>query len=293
MVQAVSIGSTIAGTFSSLLSFSLTWLFHGDSSSEGGLWFSWLNFGTGLVVVVAAAWCWATCQQSSDYFQYYHDQLHYDQEHCREENEQDRKQGSRLIDVLLDISDLVTFAFISNIALMIFWPFIPANTRSVNDGSPTQRWWQGYMFRPLAFMCSALSSLIGKLLPSVPGFYTENLPFVAFALGRCLLIIVYMMGNVQIAGRKLIVQPLLASDSLYFIILTSSAILFGYLSTVASMAAPNRVRPVDRATASNLMVFFSHYGDLVGILVSTVTAVLMKTVLSVPVIAVNGRNDEL
>jgi hypothetical protein len=41
------------------------------------------------------------------------------------------------------------------------------------------------------------------------------------------------------------------------------------------------------------MVFFSRYGDLVGILVSTVTAVLMKTVLSVPVIAVNGGNDEL
>lgn len=276
LIQALFIGSAVAGTLSSLTSFVLSCWFS-KCDKQGEIWFTWLNFGLGLMIVASAALSWSQCQHTA-YYQHYHNAI-IDSD---DTSEDDPSTKSRLVDVLLTIGDLCTFAFISNIATMIIWPFIPANTRSVAEGSVHAEWWQGHLFRPLAFLCASVSSLIGKLLPSVPGLYHSHLPFIPLALGRCFLIIVYMMGNVQLAGRHMIVRPLLANDALYFTLTAITCMASGYMGTVASMAAADRVRLQDRSTASNMMVFFTYYGDLVGTLFSTVVAVLMKTVLSVP-----------
>lgn len=275
LIQALFIGGAIAGTQSSLTSFILSCIFV-KNDPTGDVWFTWLNFGLGLMIVWTAALSWYFCQQTT-YFKYHHNRP---SKSSDTENEEEHK--SRLIDVLLNIGDLCTFVFISGIASMIIWPFIPANTHSVAKDTIKEQWWQGHLFRPLAFLCSAVSSLIGRLLPSVPGMFHCNLPFVGFAFLKCFLIIVYMMGNVQLEKRQMIVSPLLANDILYFVLTAVTSIGSGYLTTVANMSAPDRVKPQDRVTVSNLMVFFTYYGDLVGTLFSTVVAVLMKTVLSVP-----------
>lgn len=289
ITQALFIGGAVAGTLSSLISFLLTLYFAEDYSDTI---FTWCNFGLGFYIVLSAAFLWNRCCHC-DYYIYYQHRIEERKRRPRHHNSHDdvddggggggeENQHSRLIDVLLKIGDLAIFIFVSGVATMIIWPFIPANTHSVAKGTIDSEWWQGRMFRPLAFLTSAIASLIGKLLPSVPGMHRSRLPFITLALIKCLLILVYMLGNIQLKGRVMLVKPLLANDAFYFFLTAINSISTGYFRTVASMSAPERVGDTDRSMAANIMVFFSYYGDLVGTLFSTIVAVLVKTVLSVP-----------
>lgn len=277
ILQALFIGSSCAGTLTSTISFILTFWFGEDRSDR---LFTWLNFGIAFAIVAGAAIMWSQCQRA-EYYRFYAGRL----EKGGQVERRDEKQHERLIDILLRVGDLAAFVFISGIVSMVIWPFIPANTLSVVEGLPGAAWWQGRMFRPLAFLVSAIGGLIGKLLPSMPIFYRPHLPFLALAVARLSLILFYMMGNVRLRGRTMLVRPLLANDAFYFILTAASSIAGGYTVTLATMCAPDRVEPADRGTVTSIMAFFAYYGDLVGTLLSTVVAVLMKTVLSVPVVA--------
>ena len=271
IMQSHFIGQGSSGILAALLAIILEYAISGKDKRRVLMI---CQIGMALVVTVASFWLQYFARKTPFY-------VHYESkvgasENTEYEQEANEKQ-EKLHEIVWKISDLLGTAFMSSFVSLCIYPYFIVHTMSTDCSGPRTDW-KHRIFRPLAFLVGSSFDLIGRSLPAIPILFRLNIPFLPLAFSKFFILIGLFMGNVKIKGRQLPFKPILPSDVLFFLLLATSAIVSGYLSTMAVVAAPMRVHQGVRSKATNLLVLASIYGAVSGSFTSALIAYFLRSI---------------
>lgn len=160
-----------------------------------------------------------------------------------------------------------SFLIMAGIAFIIF-PLFIFQTQSTKLGTSKETWFHRDIFNNFALLLANTFDMIGKLIPLLPRFSFRNGPYVRFALGQIVFIPLFLFGNFKIEPYRLPLKPFLADDVLFFFLVSASAMMLSYLSTVAMMWAPERVEAQDRSMVIVVLIVYGAVGFAIGMTLS-------------------------
>lgn len=182
-----------------------------------------------------------------------------------------------------DSIDLIRKLWSSNLALFIvgfvnltIFPALVSVTESTGAKLPNASAFQRDLFVPLAFLIVSAADFIGKMLLSFEFVRKmDNLPFPAMSISRILLIPLFLLGNIHIKGRPLILPAALASDTIFFSLLTFAFISGSYISTIIMVTAPKKLDITEQSRATVLLCS----AGLLGVFSGSVFSLFLKLFL--------------
>lgn len=182
-----------------------------------------------------------------------------------------------------DSVDMIKKLWSSNLALFIvgfvnltIFPALVSVTEStgakLKDSSPFQR----DLFVPLAFLIVSAADFLGKMVVSLEFVRKfDKLPFTAMSISRILLIPLFLLGNIHIKGRPLIIPNVLASDSIFFSLLIFAFIGGSYITTIIMVTAPKKLDITEQSRATVLLCS----AGLLGVFSGSVFSLFLKLFL--------------
>lgn len=182
-----------------------------------------------------------------------------------------------------DSIDLIKKLWSSNLALFIvgfvnltIFPALVSVTEStgakLKDASPFQR----DLFVPLAFLIVSAADFAGKMVVSLEIVRKwDRLPFTAMSISRILLIPLFLLGNIHIKGRPLILPNILASDTIFFSLLTFAFVGGSYITTIIMVTAPKKLDITEQSRATVLLCS----AGLLGVFSGSVFSLFLKLFL--------------
>lgn len=264
--QAYMAGCGVAGVVVITISIA-SYFIAGTFQSEA---FAKIYFGISFALILAGFFSfWAI--QKNTFYQHYNRIVEAVAIRRHQEVSQDLaklKDCASFTEIFLEVKEIAIGAFISATIGFIIFPEFMFHTKSTLCGTPEETWFHKDMFINAALFLANIFDLFGKLLPLVPVFSFKNGPFILVALFRVIMIPFYLLGNVKIPGYILPFSPRLASDTLFFIIVSISSFTASYLSTVSIMWAPARVKPHERTVAIAIIIICGAVGFLTGTSIS-------------------------
>ena len=184
--------------------------------------------------------------------------------------------------VSIDPTGLIKKLWSSNLALffvgfvnLTVFPAIVSVTESVNSQKSTASPFQKELFVPMAFLIVSIGDFIGKMIPSLSVLRFEDLPFTTLSILRFFLIPLFLLGNIRISGKSLIFPSVLASDSLFFSLLTISFVGGSYITTVIMTAVPKKLDITEQSRGTVLLCS----AGLLGVFGGSVFSLCLKLLL--------------
>lgn len=166
--------------------------------------------------------------------------------------------------------------FLVGFVNLTIFPAIVSVTESVSSQNSTASAFQKDLFVPMAFLAVSIGDFVGKMIPSLSILRFEDLPFTTLSIARFLLIPLFLLGNIRINGKSLIFAGVLASDSLFFILLMISFIGGSYISTVIMTAVPKKQLDITEQSRGTVLLCSA---GLVGVFGGSVFSLILKLVL--------------
>lgn len=149
---------------------------------------------------------------------------------------------------------------------LTIFPAIVSVTESVNANSKNASVFQRILFVPLAFLIVSTADFVGKMILSVRFIRKfDKLPFKAMSICRVLLIPLFLVGNIRINGKSLIFSNVLASDTIFFFLLTLAFVGGSYISTIIMLTAPKtKLEITERSRGTVLLCSAGLFGVFAG-----------------------------
>jgi hypothetical protein len=166
----------------------------------------------------------------------------------------------------------VAAMFLGALSHLLIVPFVVSRTMSTGADTLFQR----DLYRPTAFVVCALTDLAAKaIVLLLPPLRLLTLPVLGLTLGRCALLPLFFLGNVQRAdGTPLINGAPLANDALYFVLLAFFCLAGSYLHVLTTLKALHRASVAERGTLSIGLAVVGMSGAIAGALLSALCAFL-------------------
>jgi solute carrier family 29 (equilibrative nucleoside transporter), member 1/2/3 len=182
-----------------------------------------------------------------------------------------------------DSIELIKTLWSSNLALFIvgfvnltIFPALVSVTESTEAKSKNVSPFQGDLFVPLAFLIVSAADFAGKMFVSLEFVRKlDRLPFTAMSISRILLIPLFLLGNIHIKGRPLILPNILASDTIFFSLLTFAFISGSYITTIIMVTAPKKLDITEQSRATVLLCS----AGLLGVFGGSVFSLFLKLFL--------------
>lgn len=157
--------------------------------------------------------------------------------------------------------------FIGFVNLAIF-PALTSVTESTKAVDPNATPFQRELFVPLSFLLLSIADFCGKMMPTLRIFRFDRLPFTTLSLARFAFIPLFLLGNIKVHGKALIIPAVLASDVLFFILIVVAFASAAYLATLIIISAPKRVDVAEQSRATVLLCSALQLGVFGGALFS-------------------------
>lgn len=278
-IQAFVFGHGIAGVV--VVSFNIVSFLITRDASNGK--FALLFFGLGLAAMVLS-FVFTQIQARSAFYQHY---LRLGSDIITRKESASVSVGSRQSSywsLFQKTWDLIAALFVDVVVGLILFPNLVLMTKSTHmSQADTSVSLYGSIFTQTALLIMSVAGLLGKLLPSIEFFAIRQAPFLFLASLRLIFVPLVLLGNIVIPERTVIYERILASDVLYFIVISFIGFTGGYLGTLCMMWAPSRVKAQDRAKAATLIIFALAVGLLVGSYLSLLVRYLFVRLATLPV----------
>ena len=191
--------------------------------------------------------------------------------------------------IFSDSADLIRKLWSSNCALFLIgfvnltiFPALVSVTESTSSKSLNSSAFCRELFVPLAFLIVSAADLAGKMLPAFKLFRdrinSENfdkLPLISVSLSRLFLIPLFLLGNICINGKYLIFPKLLASDKVFFGLLTLAFVSGSYICTIIMVIVPKKLEITEQSRATVLLCSAS----LLGVFAGSVFSLCLKLII--------------
>ena len=182
-----------------------------------------------------------------------------------------------------DLIGLIKKLWSSNLALFIvgfvnltIFPALVSVTESTGSNQKDASPFQKDLFVPLAFLIVSGADFLGKMVVSFKFVRKmDKLPFTAMSISRILLIPLFLLGNIYIKGRPLIIPNVLASDTIFFSLLTFAFLGGSYIATIIMVTAPKKLDITEQSRATVLLCS----AGLMGVFSGSVFSLFLKLFL--------------
>jgi hypothetical protein len=263
MINAVLIGQSISGLFSSVISF----LFIAIFSGIGETTFAMGNFIVAILLSFGAIGL------------YYRSHFEFSKLFSRPiEADSSVEEGKvRSLGIWKKCSREFLSIFLLNFSSILGGMFLISKTISTFHSDSNATIVQTQLFRPTAFLVLSFSDLSARLMILMEKFRFMNLPVLPFSLGRILFIPLFLFGNLGKSDGTPIkkIPHFLASDVLFYCSIIVFAYSGGYLLAISSLNSQKKVAVHEKGKCSSLIAAFSLSGSLAGAIASTVAATIL------------------
>lgn len=184
-----------------------------------------------------------------------------------------------------DSADLIRKLWLSNCSLFMIgfvnltiFPALVSVTESTSSKSLKASAFQHELFVPLAFLIVSAADFGGKMLPTLKIFRKKSfdkLPLTALSLSRIFLIPLFLLGNIFINGKDLVFPKILASDKIFFGLLTIAFVSGSYICTIIMVTAPKQLDITEQSRATVLLCS----AGLLGVFAGSVFSLCLKLIL--------------
>ena len=173
-------------------------------------------------------------------------------------------------------SSNVALFFVGFVNLTIF-PALVSVTESTEANKSSASAFQKDLFVPVAFLVVSIADFLGKMMLTIESLRNieKNIPFTTLSISRLLFIPLMLLGNIRIKGKSLLFPSLLASDTIFFIILTAAFLSGAYLGTLIMITAPKKLDITQQSRATVLLCS----AGLVGVFSGSVSSLCLKLIL--------------
>ena len=103
----------------------------------------------------------------------------------------------------------------------------------------------------------------------------DKLPLISVSLSRLFLIPLFLLGNICINGKYLIFPKLLASDKVFFGLLTLAFVSGSYICTIIMVIVPKKLEITEQSRATVLLCSAS----LLGVFAGSVFSLCLKLII--------------
>lgn len=159
---------------------------------------------------------------------------------------------------------------------LTIFPALVSVTESTESAIKGNSAFDHELFVPLAFLVVSTGDFIGKLLLSFDFIRKfDNLPFTSMSLARLTIVPLLLLGNIKIGGKSLIFPPLLASNTIFFILLTLAFVSGSYIATIITMSVPKKLDVTEQSRATVLLCS----AGLLGVFCGSVFSLCLKLML--------------
>jgi solute carrier family 29 (equilibrative nucleoside transporter), member 1/2/3 len=177
-----------------------------------------------------------------------------------------------MIAQMKEVSREIIIVFTSTLVSLFIFPYLII----CSESSIESQFYRDRIFRPLAFLLFSSGDLLGKSLPAFFNFgpfFGKHL--MKMVIGRLIFIPLFLLGNFQIKGHRLL-PNLLGCDFIFFILIFLTSLSGGFTSTLICLIAPKKFLPEERGPVNTIMSAFAALGNLCGSLSASLFAYFLN-----------------